>query len=129
MATVADAKKAFPGHSVKPSPGSKKNQAYVAADGGIMPNRGEVTVTARTENGIEIPEMKFQDAPANMPILSVNCFTKKGSRFTVHDTGGHIRLPDKSKIPFYPINGVYVLKLMIDPPKGSGLPTFTGQGN
>ena len=94
-----------------------------------MPNRGEVTFTARTENGVEIPNMKFQDADVSMPILSVKCFTKRGSRFTFHDTGGHIRMPDKTKIPFYLINGVYILKLIVDPPTGSQLPPFHGPGN
>ena len=131
VATVANASKAFPKHAVEPSPDSKKKCGLRCSrrGGGLMPNRGQVSLNVRTENGIEIPDMKWQDAPVNMPILSMKCFAKKGSRFTFHDTGGHIRLPCGRKIPFYLVNCVYLIKLIVDPPKGSDMPSVGGQGS
>ena len=62
---------------MKPSAGSKEGVKYVAADGGLMPNLGEVQVTLKAENGIRLENMKWQHADVNMPIMSVRRLTKK----------------------------------------------------
>ena len=116
--TVANAKKTFPGHKVSESAGSKKGVNYVAADGGLMPNLGEVEVTLTAENGVRLENMKWQHADVNMPIMSVRRLTKKGSRVEFHDKGRTIKMPDGNIIPFYMLNGVYFVKLLIEPPKG-----------
>ena len=128
VATVANAKKTFPNEKVEPSKASTNGVAYVAADGGLMPNRGEVTVNV-VAGDVDLGPMKWQDADVNMPILSVRRIAKKGSRVSFWDGGGVIKLPDGTKVPFYEYQGVYLIKLAVKPPDGSGLPSFTGQGN
>ena len=95
--TVADAKKTFPDHAVVPSTASKNGVACVAADGGVMPNRGEVSV-GLTAGDVDLGAMKWQDAKVNMPILSVRRVARKGSRVEFWDGGGVIKLPCGQKI-------------------------------
>ena len=126
--TVANAKETFPKHRIQESAGSKRGVNYVAADGGLMPNKGEVNVTLKAENGVVLKDMKWQHADVNMPIMSVRRLCKRGSRVEFHRRGGTITLPDGNVIPFEKINGVYFVKLLIEPPDGSGLQPFGGQG-
>ena len=126
---VADAKKTFPAHTVTPSKASEKGVAYVSASNTIMPNRGEVTVDLTAGNGVKLEGVKWQDAPVNMPILSVRKVARKGARVTFWDDGGVIKLPNGDKIPFYHAQGVYFVKFIVDPPKGSNIPPFGGPGN
>ena len=93
-----------------------------------MPNLGEVKVTLKAENGVCLENMKWQHADVNMPIMSVRRLTKKGSTVEFNDTGGKINLPDGSVIPFYMMNGVYFVKLLVMPPDGSNIPPFGGLG-
>ena len=66
--TVAYARKAFPTHPVTPPDASKKHVAHAAADGGLVPTRGEVTLNVVSETGVQMPGMKWQDAPVRMPV-------------------------------------------------------------
>ena len=49
--TIADCAKAFPGHTVQPSAASKTGVSYSNASGGDIPNRGEIIVTHRLDDG------------------------------------------------------------------------------
>ena len=129
VVVIADASNTFPKLKVEAGEGAKKGIAYVAADGGIIPNRGEVTVTLKAENGVKLDNVKWQDAPVNMPILSVKYLAKRGSRVTFWNKGGIIKLPDGQRIPFYEAGGVYFIKLKIEPPEASDLPPVGGQGS
>ena len=129
VVVIADATKTFPKHTVKPGEDAKKGVAYVAASGDIIPNRGEVVVDLKAENGVVLEKVAWQDAPVNMPILSVKYLAKRGSRVNFWNKGGVIKLPDGSRVPFYEAGGVYFVKLKIQPPGGSDLPPFGGQGS
>ena len=123
---VADCKKTFPQHDVKPSADSKKGVSYVAADGGLMPNKGEVQVNLQADNGVKLEGIRWQHADVNMPILSVSRLAKKGSTVEFHDKGGTIKLPDGNIIPFYMLNVVYFVKLLIEPPEHADCPPVGG---
>ena len=129
MVVVADASKTFPNLSVKEGDAKKKGVAYSSASGHVIPNRGEVTMNLKAENGVVLEKVTFQDAPVNMPILSVKYLARRGSRVTFWDKGGVIKLADKTRIPFYEAGGVYFVKLKVQPQEGSELPPFGGQGS
>ena len=57
VVTGARADKVFPEHPVEPSEGQKKGVAYVAADGGVMLNKGQVRAKVRTPDGQELPDV------------------------------------------------------------------------
>ena len=129
VVVVADASKTFPKLPVKQGEAARKGVAYVSASGDIIPNRGEVVVDLKAENGVLLEKIAWQNAPVNMPILSVKYLAKRGSRVNFWNKGGVIKLPDGNRIPFYEAAGVYFVKLKIQPPEGSNLPPFGGQGS
>ena len=121
--------KTFPHQSFKEGEAAKTGVAYSSAPGHVIPNRGEVTMDLKAENGVVLEQVTFQDAPVNMPILSVKYLAKRGSRVSFWNKGGVIKLPDGIRIPLYEAGGVYFVKLKVQPPEASELPPFGGQGS
>ena len=110
--TIANCAQAFSGHTVQPSAGSKSGVKYSNASGGDIPNRGEVVITHRTEDGTEI-DIPFQDGDVQVPIISVKDFVHKGSVVKFKRNGGTIRLPGGTILRFLEKCGVYFICLNI----------------
>ena len=110
--TIANCAKAFPGHEVQPSAGSKSGVKYSDASGGDIPNRGEVVITHRMEDGTEI-DIPFQDGDVQVPIISVKDFVHKGSVVKFKRNGGSIRLAGGTVMRFVEKCGVYFICLNI----------------
>ena len=60
----------FPDHPVRPSEGQKCGLNYKAADGSLIPNEGETTITHAEPDG-ELYDFVFQNARVHCPIISV----------------------------------------------------------
>ena len=110
--TIANCAKVFHGHNVKPSAGSRNGVKYSDASGGDIPNRGEVIVTHRVDDGTEI-DIPFQDGDVQVPIISVKDFVHTGSVVKFKRNGGTIRLPGGSIMRFLEKCGVYFVCLNI----------------
>ena len=115
---VLGAQKEVPKHPVQVSKAQAKGTEYVAANGARIANEGKVKLKAVTEEGVELPEMTWQNAKVSMPILSVRRLVRKGSRVEFAGEGGTIYLPDGNEIKFFEKIGVYMIHLYIQPPDG-----------
>ena len=104
--TIANCAKAFPGHRIRPSAGSKSGVSYSNASGGDIPNRGEIIVTHQLADGSEL-DVPFQDGDVQVPIISVKDFVHKESVVKFKNDGGTIRLPSGSRMTFVEKFGVY----------------------
>ena len=104
--TIANCAKAFPGHRIRPSAGSKSGISYSNASGGDIPNRGEIIVTHQLDDGSEL-DVPFQDGDVQVPIISVKDFVHKDSVVKFKRNGGTIRLPSGSRLTFVEKFGVY----------------------
>ena len=110
--TIANCGNAFLGHEVNPSHGSMNGIKYSDASGGDIPNRGEVVVTHRLDDGTEI-DIPFQDGDVQVPIISVKDFVHKGSVVKFKRNGGTIRLPSGTRMQFMEKCGVYFICLNV----------------
>ena len=110
--TIANCGNAFKGHKVEPSVGSRNGVKYSNASGGDIPNRGEVVITHRMEDGTEI-DIPFQDGDVQVPIISVKDFVHKRSVVKFKRNGGSIRLPSGTRMQFLEKCGVYFICLNI----------------
>ena len=90
--TKANCAKSFPGHTVRPSIGSRNGVAYSNASGGDIPNRGEIVVTHQLDDNSEL-DIPFQDGDVQVPIISVKDFVRKNSIVKFKRNGGTIKLP------------------------------------
>ena len=127
----------LPTHEIRESPGSKKNQYYVMADGGKVCNEGQQEVVVSTMDGSQCRKMVFQVAAVKKALGSVSQMVRNGNKvvfdmdeydknisYILHkNTGG--------KIPVRYENGVYVLDMLVSPPGyncGSNDKGFHGPG-
>ena len=131
---IADCKEAFPHAKIVPSEGQKKGLQYKAADGSLIPNRGETTVRHREADGSTF-EFVFQDAPVHCPIISVTDLVQKDCTVTFHRLGGHIDCPSGKRIKFVAKGGVFFVLMNVLPPwvtqdaVGRDLAIFARQGH
>ena len=68
-----------PGYKVSPSAGSKAGRSFIAANGEKIPNRGQMTLSLRTETGQEI-DSTFQVCQTNRPLWSVGKICDSGCK-------------------------------------------------
>ena len=114
--TIADCAKALgPKFKVRPSAASIAHVSYNDAQGGAIPNRGEIVVEHILDDGTTIPII-VQDGKVKMPIISVKEFVKRGSVVKFKNLGGTVRLPDGRVMVFLEIVGVYLICLNIAEP-------------
>ena len=85
----------------------------MAAGGAEIPNEGESTATLRSDDGVLLPQFKFQNAKVGMPILSVRRLARKGSKVEIVDDGGVITLLCGRTVTFKERPGVYFVKLYV----------------
>ena len=88
---------------------------YKAADGSLIPNRGEISIT-HVEDDNEPYEFVFQDAPVHCPIISVRYLVTRDCWVTFHKNGGFIAYPTGKRINFIVKDGVFFVALNVLPP-------------
>ena len=93
---------------------------YVAADGGRIPNLGEVKINLLTKEK-QKASVTFQVADVHKPILSVGALTAQGHRVMFNRDGGTITLfRSGRRIAFQKKDGVCKMELLMAPSgKGS----------
>ena len=100
-----------PQFKVKPSTGSRNGVQYVAANGNMMPNRGEKDVKMTTEEGHRCV-LKMQVTDVQKPLMSVARICDAGHKVTFTDAGGiieHEATGQRTK--FERVDNVYRLKV------------------
>ena len=96
---------------------AKRGVHDVAADGGRIPNLGEVRVNLLTKER-EKASVTFQVADVHKPILSVGALTAQGHRVGFTKEGGTITMARSGKrIAFQRRDGVYKLEVLMAPAK------------
>ena len=113
--TIANCKKAFPGHELMESDGQRRGLQYKVADGRLVPNEGRVQVTHVDKDGAAF-NFTFQHANVHCPILSVSELVHKDCVVTFHKSGGHILYPDGRRIHFVAKEGVFFVALNVASP-------------
>ena len=88
---------------------------YYNANGGEIPNGGEITLTHRDEPQGDF-DFTFQNAKVHCPIVSVKELVIKGCEVSFHDRGEHISYPDGRRIRFVRKQGVFFVQLKVLPP-------------
>ena len=92
-----------PQFKVKPSTGSRNGVQYVAANGNMMPNRGEKDVKATTEEGHRCV-LKMQVTHVQKPLMSVARICDAGHKVTFTKATGQ-------RTKFQRVDNVYRLKV------------------
>ena len=121
-----------PAYAIEESPGSKLGQNFIGAGGHRMPNKGQVRLSMRADNGKKGRDVKttFQVAKVTRPLMSVSkiCDAGMSMRFTaalaiVEDKNG------KEVMRFRRQGGLYIARMKLRNPnyKPKTQP-FTGQG-
>ena len=110
------------GHTVEPGEAFKRGTRYLAADGGRIPNLGEVEVGFFTKEQRRC-RIRFQVAAVKRPLLAVSTLTKAGNDVYFGVDGGRIvNRQTKRVIKFDKVDGIYVLDILMAPPKGRRSP-------
>ena len=90
----------------------------MAADGGRIPNLGEIEVGFLTKEKHRC-RMMFQVAHVKRPLLAVSTLTRSGNDVNFKAEGGTITNRKTGRvIAFAKKGGVYVLEVMVAPPSG-----------
>ena len=117
--------KDFPEHPVVASPGSKAGSTFTSVDGGEIPNLGQQTLLAMTEDG-QWTVTRHQVADVVVPLDSVGEFCDAGNYVLFSRHGGCI-IDENTQMQtscFPREGGVYVHSTWIPPPE---VPGFTRQ--
>ena len=134
-AASAIPERCLPDHPVRPSEGPRNGVHYLAANGGRIPNQGEMVfefLTKERHRG----HIAFQVADVKRPLLAVSTLTKAGYDVTFGPGGGQVVNRGSGKrMSFAKCDGIYVLELLIAParlpqsvPDGQGGTDFPRQG-
>ena len=114
--------KLLPDHAIRQGSAARRGVHYLAADGGRIPNLGELDVQFLTREQHRC-SMTFQVADVSKPILSVSDVVAKGNDVSFHATGGTItNHRSKTQISFHNVGGVYLLTVLIAPPRRQPAP-------
>ena len=120
----------LPEHPGRSSEGPRSGVHYLAANGGRIPNQGEMPldfVTKERHRG----HIAFQVADVKRPLLAVSTLARSGNEVTFSETGGTILHKETGrKTTFVKKDGIYVLEILVAPattggPGGTG---FARQG-
>ncbi len=106
-------------HQQRESPGSRTGDYYTTADGGVVVNEGEKTLTLATCDG-GMRQMTFQLAAVNKALGSVSQIVSNGNRVVFEPSGSFIQnLSTGERLWLRETNGVYVLDVLVGPPDGA----------
>ena len=120
----------LPEHPVKPSEGSRSGVHYLAANGGRIPNQGEMALDFVTKERYR-GHIAFQVADVKRPLLAVSTLAKSGNEVTFSENGGTItHRRTGRKTTFVKKDGIYVLEILVAPATagGPGGTDFARQG-
>ena len=117
---------------MRDSKGRKEGLKYVGATGGEIPNRGEMVITFKTENGSTHSKV-FQDAAVGMPIMSAGEMTEEDLEVILRKKGGIVRHPDGQEFKIIKRSGVFFIEMRVPKhlacPKESSNQDFHRPGN
>ena len=117
----------LPDHPVRPSEGSRNGVHYLSANGGRIPNQGEVKLNFITRERHRC-NIAFQVADVKRPLLAVSTLTRAGNDVIFDATGGKIiNRKTKRTMSFVKRDGIYVLEILVAPP-ARGEAGFARQG-
>ena len=107
-----------PGYSIEPSAGSKAGKGFIAANGARIPNRGQMTLSLKTEGGQQI-NSTFQVCQTNRPLWSVGKICDSGCKVVFSKDKAEVvqETTGKAVCSFERQGGLYVGKLKLGPPK------------
>ena len=115
----------LPDHPVRPSEGSRGGVHYLAANGGRIPNQGEMVLDFLTRERHR-GHIAFQVADVKRPLLAVSTLARSGNEVTFTDNGGAItHTKTGHKTTCVEKDGVYVLEILVAPATAGG-PGGTG---
>ena len=117
---------------IRPSVGSQRGQHYISASKQRLPNLGQQTLHAVTED-YQPAAMTFQIAEVSRPLSAVGEITDKGNVVVFGPKGGFIlNLETRKQTRFGREGGIYVMDLWIENPVGregeGDTSTFPRQG-
>ena len=113
----------LPDFPVEESIGSRKSEFYNTADGTRIYNEGQKRVTVATQDGKNERSMTFQVADVDKALGSVRQIVSNGNRvvFDQDPAGKDVSYiyhkTTQERMPMRVENGVYVLDLVVGPPK------------
>ena len=118
---------------IRPSVGSQRGQHYISASKQRLPNLGQQTLHAVTED-YQSAAMTFQIAEVSRPLSAVGEITDKGNVVVFGPRGGFIlNLETRKQTRFGREGGIYVMDLWIESPEGctqeGRTTTFPRQGS
>ena len=103
---------------IRPSVGSQRGQHYISASKQRLPNLGQQTLHAVTED-YQPAAMTFQIAEVSRPLSAVGEITDKGNVVVFGPKGGFIlNLETRKQTRFGREGGIYVMDLWIENPVG-----------
>ena len=116
-----------PGYELVPSPGSRAGRSFIAANGEKIANRGQMTLSLKTESGQEI-DSTFQVCKTNRPLWSVGKICDAGCRVVFSANKAEVikETTGKAVCSFQREGGLYVGKLSLCSPGQSS--TFQRPG-
>ncbi len=101
------------GVSIRESMGSANGLTYHTADGTRLPNLGEKSFVAFTDDGVSVKQT-FQMAEVTRPLSSVGCITDNDNLVVFGRKGGYIwDLKTNTTTSFKREQGVYVLRTWV----------------
>ena len=113
-------KRDAPGYSVKPSAMSKAGAAFLAADGGRIPNYGEVTVSMVSHDSKGEPHRissRFEAADVTRALWSVGLICDSGLDVTFAAERALVSDKDGQEVcVFHRTNGLYVAEVQVENP-------------
>ena len=120
--------KFLPGAKITESKAQRNKQMYAAAHGGLMANKGETTIHAKTEQG-NVKTITWQNVDLDMPILSTHYMTKDGQALLYGHEHGLWLDPKKNTADNFISHGdVYFMKLYVPKHLTTKDPVFSGPG-
>jgi len=107
-----------PGYNIVPSEGSKAGKGFIAANGARIPNRGQMTLSLKTEQGRQI-NSTFQVCQTNRPLWSVGKICDSGCKVIFSKDGAEVvqTATGKAVCSFQRQGGLYVGNLKLSPQK------------
>ena len=91
--------------------------SYMVANGAAIPNRGEITLRGKAENGTNM-NVIAQVSDVTKPLAAVREIIKGGNRIIMDESGSYIENKSTHKrIPIKRDNGMFVVTMTV--PRGS----------
>ena len=102
-----------PDITIQPSPGSRRRQNFVTADGKRLPNEGEQELQLITDAG-QTTNMKYQITDVKKTLTSVSRLCDRGNRVTFGRGGGVIHnVRSGALTPFKRTGSIYTLDVWV----------------